>query len=122
MNVAQMEWGRALAALAALSTTAAVVWSSSLPLWIGLRVYSEQVLLLVLSVSMAITFLTRARRSAREGGPDILDVALAACALVWGLVLIVRFPTLSQNVFYHPTEALIVSAIGIVLLLSNKRV
>ena len=112
---------RIVAALAALSTVAAIVWSSSLPLWIGLRVYSEQVLLVVLSASMAITFLTRQRVRGRGDGPDLADKALALAALVWGAVMVIRFPVLSQNVFYHPTEALILSSVGMVLLLEAVR-
>ena len=113
--------GRVVAALAALTTLAAVLWSSSLPLWIGLRVYSEQILLLVLSACMAVTFLTRQRRRGRGDAPDLLDRALALAALVWGAVLVVRFPVLSQNVFYHPTEALILSAVGMILLIEAVR-
>ncbi len=112
--------GGVVAALAAVSAISAIIWSSSLPLWIGVRVYSEQILLLVLAASMAITFLTRARMASGRGG-DRLDQALALAALVWGGVLVIRFPTLSQNVFYHPTEALIVSGIGLVLLLEAIR-
>ncbi|MEM8728437.1 MAG: TRAP transporter fused permease subunit [Pseudomonadota bacterium] len=110
-----------IAGLAAVSTLAAIVWSSSLPLWIGLRVYSEQVLLLVLSAAMAITFLTRPRLRGRDADPDRIDQILAVAALIWGVVMIVRFPTLSQNVFYHPTEALILSAVGLALLLDAVR-
>lgn len=112
---------RLIAALAAVSSVAAIIWSSSLPLWIGLRVYSEQVLLVVLSASMAITFLTRSRTRDRAPVPDWIDIALAASALLWGAVMVVRFPVLSQNVFYHPTEALILSAIGMVLLVEGIR-
>jgi TRAP transporter 4TM/12TM fusion protein len=105
---------RLVAALAALAAVAAVVWSSSLPLWLGLRVYSEQVLLVVLAAAMAITFLTRPTRRR-------LDAGLAGAALIWGAVMVVRFPVLSQNVFYHPTEALILSAAGLALLLEAVR-
>jgi TRAP transporter 4TM/12TM fusion protein len=105
---------RVVAALAAASALAAVGWSSSLPLWLGLRVYSEQVLLGVLAASMAITFLTRPAWGR-------LDAALAGAALAWGAVMVARFPTLSQNVFYHPTEALILSAAGLALLIEAVR-
>ncbi|MDA0962222.1 MAG: hypothetical protein O2898_04800 [Proteobacteria bacterium] len=111
----------AVAILAAVISIAAVVWSSSLPLWIGWRVYSEQILLLVLASAMAITFITRRSRSGGDETPSRLDIALAAAALIWGVVMVVRFPTLSQNVFYHPTEALILSSTGLVLLIEAVR-
>lgn len=112
---------RGVAFLAALCTVAAIVWSSSFPLWIGWRVYSEQVLLLVLCACMAITFVTRPRIRGRVAEPDVFDKVLAAIALIWGAVMVIRFPVLSQNVFYHPTEALILSAVGLSLLLEAVR-
>ena len=41
--------GLILGTLAALITLVAVFWSSGAPLWIGWRVYSEQVLIVALS-------------------------------------------------------------------------
>ena len=78
--------GRSVAVLAALCTVAAIVWSSSLPLFIGWRLYSEQVLLFVLSSCMAIAFLTRQRVRGRILGPDLIDKSLAIVALIWGAV------------------------------------
>ncbi|MEM8751928.1 MAG: TRAP transporter fused permease subunit [Pseudomonadota bacterium] len=109
---------RVVAAAAALSTIAAIVWSSSLPVWVGWRLYSEQTLVVVLALSLVISFLTRPLRGERPGA---VDVALAAAALGFGAYLAIRFPTLSENVFYHPTEALIVSAVGLALLLEGVR-
>lgn len=111
----------AVAILAAVISLAAVLWSSSLPLWIGWRVYSEQILLLVLAAAMAITFITRRAGPGGGDAPSRLDIALAAAALVWGAIMVVRFPTLSQNVFYHPTEALILSSLGLLLLIEAVR-
>lgn len=112
---------RSVAFLAALCTVSAIVWSSSLPLFIGWRLYSEQVLLLVLCACMAITFVTRPRTRGRDAAADTFDKALAVAALIWGVVMVVRFPVLSQSVFYHPTEALILSATGLCLLLEAVR-
>ncbi len=111
---------RTVAVLAAVVTLSAIFWSSSLPLWIGLRVYSEQILLLVLGCAMAITFLTRPRLKGGTG-PDRFDIVMAALALIWAGVLVARFPTLSQNVFYHPTEALVMSVSGMILLVEAVR-
>ena len=109
----------AVAGMAALTTLAAIFWSSSLPLWVGWRVYSEQVLIAALALSMAVAFLTRPWRG--RAAPGWADVAPAAVALGWGGYLAWRVPVLSQNVFYHPTEALVISAIGLVLLLEAVR-
>lgn len=107
--------GILIGALAALITSVAVFWSSGAPLWIGWRVYSEQVLIVALALAMALAFLTS------MSGPRMLARLEAAASLTFGAWLAVRFPTLSENVFYHPTEALIVSVIGFVLLIDAIR-
>ena len=85
----------------------------------ALRLYSEQILLLVFSSAMAITYLSRPR--IKGGETDRFDQILAVAALIWGAVMAVRFPVLSQNVFCHPTEALILSIIGMGLLVEAVR-
>ncbi|MEM9105198.1 MAG: TRAP transporter fused permease subunit [Pseudomonadota bacterium] len=110
-----------VAVLAALSTLTAIFWSSSLPIWIGWRVYSEQVLVAALCLSIAIAFLTRPMIRGRPAGPGPIDIAAAVIAVVFGLYLIVRFPVLAENVFYHPREALFISVVGMVLLLEAVR-
>jgi len=106
--------------MAALVTLTAIFWSSSLPVWVGWRIYSEQVLIVALALSLAITFLTRPfRKGAVRHGPGWFDWAAALIALGYGAYMVVRFPVLSQNVFYHPTESLIVSAIGFALLIEG---
>ncbi|MEH6646397.1 TRAP transporter permease [Sulfitobacter sp.] len=103
------------AILAALITLTAILWSSGAPLWIGWRVYSEQVLIAALSFSMAVAFITS------QSGPLWWTRFAALASLVFGAWLAARFPVLSENVFYHPTEALIISAVGFVLLLDAVR-
>ena len=104
-----------LSVLATLITLTAVFWSSGAPLWIGWRVYPEQILIVALALAMAVAFLTS------PSGPRWLAQAEAVVSLGFGAWLAVRFPTLSENVFYHPTEALIVSAIGFVLIIDGVR-
>lgn len=103
------------ACLAALTTLTAVFWSSGAPLWIGWRVYSEQVLITALAMAMAIAYFTRAGRFVT------LSRALGLVSLAFGGWLAYRFPTLSENVFYHPTEALIVSVVGFTLIIEAVR-
>ncbi|MEO1000646.1 MAG: TRAP transporter fused permease subunit, partial [Pseudomonadota bacterium] len=104
-----------VAGLAALTTLTAVFWSSGAPLWIGWRVYTEQILIVALALALAIAYLTK------PGRWPMLARGLAVASLGFGGWLAVRFPTLSENVFYHPTEALIVSAIGFVLIVEAVR-
>ncbi|MCR9127295.1 MAG: TRAP transporter fused permease subunit [Rhodobacteraceae bacterium] len=105
----------AISALAGLIALTAVFWSSGAPLWIGWRVYPEQVLIVALALAMTLAYLTR------PSGPPALSWLAAGLSLAFGGWLAVRFPTLSENVFYHPTEALIVSAVGCVLLIEAVR-
>lgn len=104
-----------LGGLAALITLVAVFWSSGAPLWIGWRVYSEQILIVALALAMALAFLVS------NSGPRFISRAEAVASLIFGVWLAVRFPTLSENVFYHPTEALVVSIFGFVLLIDAVR-
>ena len=101
--------------LAALTTLTAIFWSSGAPLWIGWRVYTEQILIAALAFALAIAYLTRPTAWPR------LAHALAVASLGFGGWLAFRFPTLSENVFYHPTEALIVACIGFVLIVEAVR-
>ncbi|MAW27153.1 MAG: C4-dicarboxylate ABC transporter permease [Actinobacteria bacterium] len=96
-------------------TGTAVLWSSGAPLWIGWRVYPEQILLVALSLAMAVSFLNK------PGKYNFLSITLSVISLVFGIWLAVRFPVLSENVFYHPTEALIISIVGITLILEAVR-
>ena len=106
---------RLIAGLAALTTLTAIFWSSGAPLWIGWRVYTEQILVVALAMAMAVAYLTRIGRW------PFASYLLAAASLGFGAWLAARFPTLSENVFYHPTEALIVSAIGFALIIEAVR-
>ena len=114
-------WGRLVAGLGVATAVAAAIWSSSLPLWLGVRVYSEQLLVAVLAGSLAMVFLTRRWNREVGGRPAWFDLALAAAALAWGAALAARFPVISQNIFYHPTEALAFSCVGLPLLVEGVR-
>src|SRR6056300_301663 len=96
-------------------TFTAVFWSSGAPLWFDWRVYPEQILLVALAFALAVAFLTR------PGSLHSLSIILAILSLLFGSWLAIRFPILSENVFYHPTEALVVSLLGIVLILEAVR-
>ena len=107
--------GFIISIFAFLITFTAVFWSSGAPLWFDWRVYPEQILLIALALAMAVAFLTR------SGSLQSLSIILAILSLIFGSWLTVRFPVLSENVFYHPTEALLVSLLGLVLILEAVR-
>ena len=105
----------AISIFAFFITITAVLWSSGAPLWIGWRVYPEQILLVALSLAMAVSYLNN------PGKYNFLSILLSVVSLMFGIWLAVRFPVLSENVFYHPTEALIISMIGITLIVEAVR-
>ena len=107
--------GSIISLFAFVITFTAVFWSSGAPLWFDWRVYPEQILLVALALAMAVAFLTR------PGSFQYLSIILAILSLLFGSWLAVRFPVLSENVFYHPTEALFVSLLGLVLILEAVR-
>lgn len=107
--------GSIISLFAFMITFTAVFWSSGAPLWFDWRVYPEQILLVALAFALAVAFLTR------PGSLHSLSIILAILSLLFGSWLAIRFPVLSENVFYHPTEALVVSLLGIVLILEAVR-
>lgn len=107
--------GSVISLFAFMITFTAVFWSSGAPLWFDWRVYPEQILLVALAFALAVAFLTR------PGSLHSLSITLAILSLLFGSWLAIRFPVLSENVFYHPTEALVVSLLGIVLILEAVR-
>ena len=107
--------GSVISLFAFMITFTAVFWSSGAPLWFDWRVYPEQILLVALAFALAVSFLTR------PGSLHSLSIILAILSLLFGSWLAIRFPVLSENVFYHPTEALVVSLLGIVLILEAVR-
>ena len=107
--------GSVISLFAFMITFTAVFWSSGAPLWFDWRVYPEQILLVALAFALAVAFLSR------PGSLHSLSIILAILSLLFGSWLAIRFPVLSENVFYHPTEALVVSLLGIVLILEAVR-
>jgi TRAP transporter 4TM/12TM fusion protein len=110
-------------ALCLFIALAAVFWALGGPVRLGLQIYAEQLLVSVLAATLAVCFLTRrARRRAPVSAPiPVYDYLLAALAIGHGVYLTWVFPTLATSVFFRPTEAIIVSSIGLVLLLEGLR-
>ena len=84
--------------LAALITLTAVLWSSGAPLWIGWRVYSEQVLIAALAFAMAVAFITS------QSGPLWWSRLAAIASLCFGAWLTVRFPLCLRMCFTIPPK------------------
>jgi TRAP transporter 4TM/12TM fusion protein len=91
----------------------------SLPSRLGLIVYDEQVVALVLAAGLAVVFL---RVPGRLGLHDrLIGDLLASAAVVFGVGLALRFPTLSEGAFFRPVEAAVFGAAALALLIEGLR-
>ena len=108
---------------AALIPIMALLWASGAPLFLGIRIWTEQLLIASATLAMAICFLKRSviRRGRDAADAPWYDRVAAAAALAYGIYLTLRFPYLTENLFYARQEALVVASIGFVLLLETVR-
>ena len=126
-NVTSTVWSRfdqrVEPALAVIVTLLVIFWASGLPLFMGIRVYAEQVLVAILSFASAICFFTRdIKGNKREGQPaSPFDRVLAWGAIAFGCFLAWRYPVISDEIFYRPTEALIIGIFGLIFVLEALR-
>jgi TRAP transporter 4TM/12TM fusion protein len=116
-------------ALAGAIAVLAVIWAGDFhrPLGLGFLL-TEQMAALALGFASAFVFLNYPfRRPAAEtpAAPrrrvPALDTAAATLAVVVGAVIAVRYPVLNERAFYHPVEALAVSAVAFVLVIEALR-
>lgn len=111
------------AILATTITLLAVIWAADLPRMVGVSfLYTEQMIAFVLGASNALIFLRRPffRKNARPRVPWF-DYAIAAASLIAGTWLAVRFPVLTEDAFYHPTEVLVISLVLVPLTVEALR-
>lgn len=109
-------------AMAASIAFLAVLWAADLATVLRISVYTEQLLAVVLGLSLAIVYLRRPMRrgTVRLTAPwyDRLAALVAVAAGAW---LLARFPVLTEDAFYHPVESLILAAMLVVLTVEALR-
>lgn len=103
-------------------TLIAIVWTGW-PVFFGeINLYAEQMVAVVLGLSLAVIFL---RRPAWGKGPrpyaPVYDIVLALLALGAAGWLAVRFQVLSEDAFYHPTETIVLAGLLVVLVAEGLR-
>ncbi|MEE2860055.1 MAG: TRAP transporter permease [Paracoccus sp. (in: a-proteobacteria)] len=109
---------RISAVLGALVPLLALVWVLRLPMRASMLVFPEQIAAVMLTVSMAAIYL---RTRGRAGFPAVCDIGLALVALGVGAWVYARFQVLSEMAAFHPTEALILGAFVVVLVMDVLR-
>ncbi|SMC98156.1 TRAP transporter fused permease subunit [Rhizobium sp. RU36D] len=90
----------------------ATIWILSLPQRIGLLIYPEQIVALMLGAALGVVYLRQMdKKSAME---KLRDHLLGAASVLLSLWIFLRFPTLTEGAHLHQTEAL---AIGVAIVL-----
>src|SRR5215470_6340806 len=109
-------WARTLFVLQALLVTSVVVWVLDLQRsLLGLNLYTEQLLLAVLGLAIAICFLITRK------APRWWDLASAAGGLVLCLYLAWKYPELSDRLTMRPLDGILMSAALALLVLEGTR-
>ena len=109
-------YGRVLFALQALLVTCVAAWVLDLQRSVlGLNLYTEQLLLAVLGLAIAICFLVTPRQ------PKAWDLAAAFGGLALCLYLAWRYPVLSERLTMRPLDGVLMSAALALLVLEGTR-
>jgi TRAP transporter 4TM/12TM fusion protein len=102
-----------VSALGIALTVVAAMYAAELHLKVGLYLFAEQALALILGFCLAVIFLSRsARHGSPRETPPVYDLVLAGLGLTVGGYLAIRYPILAEQFFYRPVETF---AVGIVL-------
>jgi TRAP transporter 4TM/12TM fusion protein len=114
--------GRGRVVLQALLVAAVVGWVLDLPRsWLGLGLYTEQFLLTVLGLGLALAYLSTPASPRYAGRTAWWDRAAAAAGLVLCLYLAWRYPELSNELTSRPLDGVLMSAALVVLVLEAAR-
>lgn len=90
----------------------ATIWILSLPQRIGLLIYPEQIVALMLGAALGVVYLRQMEK--KSGMEKVRDHLLGAASVALSLWIFLRFPTLTEGAHLHQTEAL---AIGVAVVL-----
>lgn len=108
--------------LALALTLGSIGWAADIYRIIGLQIYNEQFIAVMLAVSLALAFLyLPARRNRPRTRVPWYDVLLAAVVFTAGIYLAVKYPDLVDLVLLRPPEAVAVGCAIILLGLEALR-
>lgn len=105
------------ALLGFLIAAAAIAYAADLFSRLGIAIYTEQYLAVVLGASLALVFLKREEHPLKRR----INLLVAAIGLGGGLYLAVRYPYLVERQLDMPAQALMLSAMFFVLVLEGLR-
>jgi len=113
---------RTLLALQTLIVAAVIGWVLDLPrTWLGVSLYTEQFLVTVVGLALALAFLTTPAHPRFAGRTPWWDVAAAALGLALCLYTAWRYPALSNELTSRPLEGVLMAAALALLVLEATR-
>ncbi len=111
--------------LAVVLTCGAIAWAADLYREVGLLLYTEQYLLGMLALALALVFLTaRARKTAESAARDQMpwyDWLAAAAGFGAAGYMAVRYPVLAELIAMHPRDGLVAGVVVILLVVEGLR-
>ncbi len=120
--VAARPYGRTILALQALLTAIVVSWVLDLPReWLGLALYTEQFLLTVIGLALALAFLSAPALPRWKGHVPWWDVLAAAAGLALCWYLAWRYPQLVNELVMRPLDGVLMAAALALLVLEATR-
>lgn len=96
-------------------------WALNLHLRLGLTLFDEQILCLVLGPVFVVVFLTLPAVRGSLDPPRWFDYVLGACGLAACAYLGVRYPVLSEQFFFYETESFLIGLVVVPLVLEALR-
>ncbi|MGE5128903.1 MAG: TRAP transporter permease [Sphingomonadaceae bacterium] len=117
-------WGRSIFALQALLIALVVGWVLDVPGKLGIALYTEQFLITVIGLAVALAFLSVPARSPRAGWKTRVpwwDALAAAAGLAICLYIAWRYPVLVNTLTELPTDGILMSAALVLLVLEATR-
>lgn len=107
-------------ALATIMSVAAILFALDVPRKVGLALFTEQYLALILGLGLALAFLVRPSFGGRA---RVLDLVLAGLALAGAGYVMIRYPVLVNELVYKPVDGLLVSlTLGLLTIEAVRRV
>ncbi len=106
--------------LAVIIPLITIIWVVNIPGRMGILLYPEQVAALMLGLAATVIFLAEIPGN-KKRWHMLRDALFALVSFGFGIHLFVRFPILSEQSFFHPTEALITGLLAVVVVLEGVR-
>ncbi|WP_374632412.1 TRAP transporter permease [Ferrovibrio sp.] len=113
---------RLISAAAFVIAVSAVIWSLGVFWRLGIEVYAEQVLSVIMGLSLFIIYVTTdIKGKPKKGAVGYLDWGMALLAVATTLYFSVDYRRLTEDLYFNPIESFIVGFILVVLTVEGLR-